>query len=283
MKAANWRKGEELGMDIRLTATEMGNLWVTCINNSLAKCILGYFLAKVEDTQIKPVIKFALENTEKQLAVLEQMFAAEKFPFPVGFTDEDVNLRAPRLFSDTFFMDYIKNMCKVGLGIYGLAYTMAARADVRTFFGNCLDQTQQLDQKATEVQLTKGVYIRPPYIPVPDRVDFIRSLEFLSGGLFGFGDKRPLIAMEITHLVINIQTNALGKALMIGFSQVARSQKIRMAAAASPRSDIETIYITLSAEIAKFSKDGAKMMIENGWLEEPPQSPDRKKLAGIQA
>jgi hypothetical protein len=119
MNAENWNKGDELGMDIRLTATEMGNLWTTYINNSLAKRILGYFLAKVEDTEIKPVIQFALNNTEKQLADLEKMFAAEKFPFPVGFTDEDADLQAPRLFSDTFFLDYIKNMCKVGLGIYG--------------------------------------------------------------------------------------------------------------------------------------------------------------------
>lgn len=34
-----------------------------------------------------------------------------------------------------------------------------------------------------------------------------------------------------------------------------------------------------AAEIAKYAEDGANMMINNGWLEEPPLSEDRDKLA----
>jgi hypothetical protein len=37
----------------------------------------------------------------------------------------------------------------------------------------------------------------------------------------------------------------------------------------------------LSAEIAKYAEDGAKIMISNGWLEKPPLSEDRDKLANI--
>jgi hypothetical protein len=43
----------------------------------------------------------------------------------------------------------------------------------------------------------------------------------------------------------------------------------------SPRRDLGAIYVRLSAEIALFSEDGANIMIENGWMEQPPQATDR--------
>ncbi|WP_338129855.1 DUF3231 family protein [Heyndrickxia oleronia] len=41
------------------------------------------------------------------------------------------------------------------------------------------------------------------------------------------GRDRPLSSNEIKHLHYNINTNILGKSLMLGFSQVASSEKIR--------------------------------------------------------
>nr|WP_299833924.1 DUF3231 family protein [uncultured Metabacillus sp.] len=48
--------------------------------------------------------------------------------------------------------------------------------------------------------------------------------------------------------------------------------------ATSPRHDIATHYARLTAEIGKFSNGGAKIMIKNNWLEEPPKAPDRDEL-----
>ena len=50
-------------------------------------------------------------------------------------------------------------------------------------------------------------------------------------------------------------------------------------AATSMRRDISLDFVRLSAEIAKYAEEGANIMIENGWLEEPPLSEDRNKLA----
>lgn len=47
----------------------------------------------------------------------------------------------------------------------------------------------------------------------------------------------------------------------------------------SPRYDLGLLYIRLTAEIAEFAEEGAKLMIENGWLEQPPQGVDRDQLA----
>lgn len=55
--------------------------------------------------------------------------------------------------------------------------------------------------------LAKGIYIRPPYIPAPDHIDFVKDQSFLSGGgFFGLGDKRLLLTVEIAQLFANIQT-----------------------------------------------------------------------------
>ncbi|WP_368666320.1 DUF3231 family protein [Ammoniphilus sp. CFH 90114] len=40
-------------------------------------------------------------------------------------------------------------------------------------------------------------------------------------------NRRPMNALEITQCYYNIQRNGIGKALLLGFSQVARSKKVR--------------------------------------------------------
>jgi hypothetical protein len=72
--------------------------------------------------------------------------------------------------------------------------------------------------------LKQGTYIRPPHISVPDKVDFVKKQHFLAGFL---GDKRTLTSVEISHLFLNIQTNAIGKALMTGFAQTAQDQEVK--------------------------------------------------------
>lgn len=47
----------------------------------------------------------------------------------------------------------------------------------------------------------------------------------------------------------------------------------------SPRHDLAAVYTRLIAEIGTFANDGAKIMIENGWLEQAPQTTDRDQLA----
>lgn len=49
--------------------------------------------------------------------------------------------------------------------------------------------------------------------------------------------------------------------------------------AASPRRDLGTHYSRLTTEIAAYAEDGANIVIENGWMEQPPMAADRKELA----
>ncbi|MFY2157695.1 DUF3231 family protein [Cytobacillus firmus] len=69
----------------------------------------------------------------------------------------------------------------------------------------------------------KGLYMRSPHVIPVKETSFVESKKFM-GGLFG--DKRPLNVIEITNIYINLKRNALGKTIMVGFSQVAQSKEV---------------------------------------------------------
>lgn len=46
------------------------------------------------------------------------------------------------------------------------------------------------------------------------------------------------------------------------------------------RIDLSTEYLKLIPEILKFGKDGADILMDRGWMEEPPHAPNRKELGG---
>lgn len=50
------------------------------------------------------------------------------------------------------------------------------------------------------------------------------------------------------------------------------------AMASSLRHDLSVNYSRLIGEVANFGEDGINVMIENGWLEEPPRTIDRREL-----
>lgn len=82
-----------------------------------------------------------------------------------------------------------------------------------------------------------------------------------------------MLANEIAALFTNIQTNILGKTLVMGFSQVARSKQVRDFFIKGR--EIATKHIAIFSAIMT---DAADIMIHNGWMEEPPQAPNRKAL-----
>jgi hypothetical protein len=47
------------------------------------------------------------------------------------------------------------------------------------------------------------------------------------------------------------------------------------------RHDITVMYARLTAEFGLFGDDGSNNMIENEWMEQPPQADNRKELARV--
>lgn len=327
---------------IKLTSSEVSQLWTAYMNSSMSKCLFTYFLEIVEDTEIQSVIKDGLELSETHIQKLTVIFQKEGHPVPYGFhVEEDVNTSAPRLFSDNFILFFSQNMGRPALNFYALSKTLVVRSDIDSYFSECLLELRDFDTMAKSLLLSKGLYIRSPYVAPPNEVNFVKDQNWMADLL---GKKRPLSVIEITNIFSNFQNNALGYATMMGYSQVAQSKEVgefmvrgreiafkhmkvlgslleednlpapmtwdigitdattapfsdkmmmfmttalialsigyyATSMATSMRKDLPLHYVKLSAEIGSYALDGANIMIQNGWLEEPPLSVNRDQLA----
>lgn len=105
-----------------------------------------------------------------------------------------------------------------------MALAMAARLDVIDFYSQAMETTISIWNKTARVMLEKGVFVRPPCITTIDKVDFVKSRDFLGGFL---AKRRPLLAIEVEQLFSGIITNEIGRTLLTGFHQVARSEEVR--------------------------------------------------------
>ncbi|MFD2924229.1 DUF3231 family protein [Halobacillus naozhouensis] len=325
----------------RLTSAEISQIWGSYQNGTLTICMIRYFLNHVEDDEIRRLLQYTLEISYSHVQKLTTIMRKENFAVPVGFTEDDVNVKAPRLYSDTFMLAYVQQIGKLGLNAHSVSTALAARSDLHSFFLECLHEYGDLHKKANQILLSKGLYIRPPHIPYPKQVEFVSSQHFLAGW---FGERRPLTSLEITNLYDNMQRNSLGEAVLMGFSQAAKSKKVsqymvrgrKIAAkhveafrsalskdhvpaamtwdsevttstappfsdklmmfhvtaliaigigyygtsmATTMRRDIHFKYSRLTAEIGKYAEDGANLMIDHNWMEQPPLNPDRDELA----
>jgi hypothetical protein len=324
--------------NIRLTAVEISHLWNGYMAETLVHYIFSHFLQHVDDKEIKSYVEHCHKVSKKIFTDFMAVFNKEKIPIPRGIKEEDINLKAPRLFSDIFYINYIKSMAKFALMNYSIAYTECSRLDIRNLFLENSHMLEKVDQTGTEIMLSKGLYSRPPHIPVPKEVHFVKQMNPITG--FTNVD-RPLSVLEISRLFYNAQSNSLGSALLMGFSQVAQSKEVRenfikglkmskkyykkfshvlieediaipptydgevfdstespfsdrlmlihvtylnsyglgtygLALAQSQRIDLITMYTRTMFEVGAYGNGCDTVLINKGWLEEPPLSPNQK-------
>jgi uncharacterized membrane protein YtjA (UPF0391 family) len=215
---------ENISHNIRLTSAEIANLWTQYMNDSLSICILKFSIEKAQDKDIKNILKFSLDIAESHIDKIKKFFNEENCPIPKGFTEEDVNLSAPPLFTDTFMLVYMHVMTLHGLTGYAGAVGTSARADQVTYFVQCNKETMELYERIVDVMLNKGIYSKPPRIDVPSQIDFVSNQRYLTGW---FGKKRPLSAMEISGISYNMQKTIVKVALEIAFGQVSQSKEVK--------------------------------------------------------
>ncbi|WP_404452776.1 DUF3231 family protein [Virgibacillus necropolis] len=328
---------------IYLTSAEIASLWTAYMNDSMSKTVLSFMLKHIKDPNIKPIIQTAHDISSNHLEQLHVIFENEDYAVPNGFTEQDVNMNAPWLFSDSFCLTYVNHMTKVGMLGYSGFVAMSSKEEIRNYFIQGLSETVNLFNQSSEVALSKGINSRHPYIEVPKETDYVDSKKYMAG-LNPFSEKRPLNAIEISHLYMNVLTNEMGAKLCLCFAQTSPlkevqehmirakeisqkhikifvstlmkddiqtphspdvsisdsttqtfSDKLLMfhislisssgvgnyatSSSASQRNDLAVNYERLSLEVAKLAKSGADIMIKHNWLEQPPGTKDREKLA----
>jgi hypothetical protein len=208
----------------KLTASELADLFANFQGDSMYTCVFEHFLHVVEDEEVKDFIEFAIALSRKHIKQISDVFTMEEIPMPVGFGEQDVRKNAPRLFGDMYMVFYITLMAGISLTIYSSAYGNASRQDIMNYFRNNLNDSAETYERGRHLLFSKGFDLSPPTIPYANKVDFVEKKSFIS---ILTGRDRPLIAPEIKHLHFNINTNILGKSLLLGFSQVASSEKLR--------------------------------------------------------
>jgi uncharacterized membrane protein YtjA (UPF0391 family) len=216
---------EDINHNVSLTSGELANLWSQYMNDSLSICVLSHSIKKVQDNDIKEILQFALSIAEPHIVKIKEFLKQEKYPVPKGFTlEQDINLNAPPLFSDTFMLVYMHIMTLHGMTGYAGAVGTSARADQIAYFIRCNKEAMELYERTVSLMLKKGLYSRTPHLNSPDNIDFVNNKSYLSGW---FGKKRPLNAMEISGLSFNMQKTAVKVVLEIGFGQVCQSKELQ--------------------------------------------------------
>ena len=211
---------------IYLTSSEIGALWTGYMNDSMSACILGFMLKDMEDSEIKEVLQYAYDTSLSHLKALKAFFESEQYAIPHGFREQDVNMNAPWLFSDTFCLTYVNHMARIGMLAYSGFLAISYREDIRDYFSNGLASATKLYNQSLKVAADKGVNARHPYIEVPKETDYVDNKKYLSG-LNPFNEKRPLNAVEISHLYLNVMTNSIGIKLCLAFAQTSPSEEVQ--------------------------------------------------------
>jgi hypothetical protein len=327
--------------NIQLISSEIANLWTQYMNDCMSVCVLRYALQHVQDPEIEQLLKVSLVLSQTHINKIKEYLNEQNFPIPKGFSEEDVNLNAPPLFLDQFWLRYIYVMSMFGITGYGLALTTAVRDDICDFYRQCNIESMNIFNKSMHMLLVKGLFVRPPYISAPEKVEFVKSTNYMTGW---FGRRRVLNVQEIANIYFNIEKISLNEALTLGFGQVAESQKVReymvrlrnistkqieifssvlsednlpaqptwqsevtnsttspfsdklimflsdvlltyavtyfgTGMATSMRSDLIVHYQRIILEDMKAGKEGFEIMVDHGWMEQPPHADDREVLS----
>ncbi|GHH97917.1 DUF3231 family protein [Neobacillus kokaensis] len=209
-----------------LSVSELGTLWITYQEKTMILRILEFFIEKSDDQEAKNIMGMMWQELDYYVELITEIFVKEGAVIPRGFTKEDVNLNAPRLFDNGFDIMFLRILKEMSMGMYTLNMNMAYRVDVMTIYEGLTTITLKCYKLATIYLLKKGILSLPPHITMPTTTEFIESKKYMSG-LNPFTEKRPLNAIEVGFLHHGIETNNIGMQLITGFAQCAKNKEVR--------------------------------------------------------
>ncbi|NPV92170.1 MAG: DUF3231 family protein [Firmicutes bacterium] len=207
-----------------LNSSEIANLWNSYMYFDMISGFLKYLFQHVEDEEIKSLVGEAASLYEQRVKDNGRIMEQGGLPVPAGFTAEDIKLDAPRLYSDLFCIYYLFCLERFVIPRNSFNLGLSTRKDVRAFYEHSVTTGMRLFERVADVLLAKGLYIRFPYVTVAKGVDFVKKQDFLTGFL---GERRPALAQEVASSFHVVFLNSVGKHLLTGFRQTARSEQVR--------------------------------------------------------
>ena len=207
---------------IPLISSEIAGLWNSYMSDTMIECVLKHCLTQVECGETRALMQKTSDLLRQHIQEVTHLFNEVELPIPVGYSGNDVNINAPRLFTDGFYLHYLGLMSRVTMHNYTLILNQIARADIRDFFSRRIHESIDLYNNSEELRLSKGIAIRAPRVEVTKEVEYIKSQSFT---LDWFGEKRPLLVLEITYIYAIIYQNIVGRAISTAFGQVSKMKK----------------------------------------------------------
>ena len=322
-----------------ISSSELGTLWLTYQEKTLILRVLEYFIEKADEQEAINIMGGLWQELDYYVKKVKATFESEGVAVPTGFTKEDVNLEAPKLYDNGFDIMFLRILKEVSMGMYTINMNMTYRDDIMEIYEGLTLVTQKVYKLATLYLLNKGILTLPPNVTMPKSTELIESKSYLNGFNL-FSDKRALNAIELGILHHGIETNNIGMQLITGFAQSAENKRVKeyfvkgkdlskkqikafeelllnsdvqfsatsgstvttssvapfsdklmmycvyllngfgiigtsFGAIFSLRNDLSIKTTLLAKDIYFYAQEGIKIMIKNGWMEEPPQMEDR--------
>ena len=163
---------------IPLVSSEIGGLWTSYMTDTMTKCVLSYFLSQVKDEETRAILQTTLDLSNQHIQELADLFKKEKLPIPNGFTDSDVKVDVPRLFTDSFYLQYLGFISRVSMHNYTLLLNQMARPDIRAYFSKRIYENIDLYNNSADIRLSQGIFIRAPRVEVTKEVQYVKSIRF---------------------------------------------------------------------------------------------------------
>ncbi|MDN3015878.1 DUF3231 family protein [Paenibacillus sp. BSR1-1] len=209
-----------------LSASEIGMLWLTYMEKTMILRITEYFLEKADDKEARNLLGICWQEVSFYTELMKNLFEQQGIAVPIGFTKQDVNLDAPKLYDNGFDIMLLRVFKEMSMGLYTISMNMAYHVDVMTIFEGLNVVTLKIYKLATLYLLRKGILTLPPKVTMPKTTEFIKSKEYLEG-LNPFSQKRSFNDIELGILHHGIESNNVGLQLMTGFAQCALDREVK--------------------------------------------------------
>jgi ferritin-like metal-binding protein YciE len=209
---------------VELTVNEVSNIWSSYLKSSMELKLFEYFYASTENNEIKQVIEKMLNQSQKNINELKEIFIKENLTVPLGFTDEDVRVDAHKVFSDTFILYFCFDLTHLSMSTYPTAISDCTRNDVRDHFQTNIAFSVKIQNEIADLMLLQGVYLKHPQVAIDSEVEFADSMLYLNGF---FGGSRPLNTAEIANLSRIVHRAQFSKMVFVTFSKLAKTKELK--------------------------------------------------------
>lgn len=209
-----------------ISAPEVGTLWLTYIEKTLIMRMLEYFIEKSDDQQAINITGGLWQELNYFVLQMEAIFKDQKMVTPIGFTKEDVNLEAPKLYDNGFDIMFVRILKEVSMGMYTINMNMAYNDKVMQLYEGLTSVTQKIYKLSTLYLLERGILTLPPKVTMPKTNEFIQNKRYMQG-FNPFNNKRSLNDIELGILHHGIETNNIGLQLITGFAQSAKNKDVK--------------------------------------------------------